>query len=477
MCWLRFSPRLDLTRSALPARICVLFFPKKIWYDCKRFRSCFLLETGSVRSTLFTALLDWYSKILSRASSRSASHERCDYFWLRTWRFYRNRLHFISIYSRRGEPIISNHLETVGCSEFRIRRLLWTPLQYRPEGAREEQLKSLYWICAELENVRYFRRKRLQLIMFVNIYLLFLTNTLIGLSVAANWCGTSWVDANRCSSNSCPGGVNRECPTGQRCFADISCPSNNNPSPVSPPSPSPPASPPSSETGAVISTYNFNTMFPSPDRLYSYEGFISAAATFPGFLTTGNLTVRCREAAAFFANIAHESCNLRCTVELNTANYDSYCDEQTAIENGFTSSCDKNGRRFQYYGRGPIQLSWNYNYKTAGDALGLDLLHDPGKVSTDSRTAWRTAIWFWMTSSGAGVYTPHIAMTTGRGFGETIRSINGALECGGKQPDKVAARVKFFRSFVEILGTTEGSGKLICWDLVYEGISQLQQYI
>ena len=281
-------------------------------------------------------------------------------------------------------------------------------------------------------------------------------------STVTRWCGKSWTDANRCYSNSCPGGVDRECPSGQRCYGGISCSSNSNPSPVSPPSPPSAANPSSSSTGAVVSKTHFDTMFPSRDRLYSYKGFISAAAAFSGFLSTGTMSVRRREAAAFFANIAHESCNLRCTVELNTANYNSYCNAQTATENGFTSSCDKNGQRFQYYGRGPIQLSWNFNYKAAGDALGLDLLHDPNKVSTDSRTAWRTAIWFWMTSSGAGAYTPHTAITTGRGFGETIRSINGALECNGKQPSKVAARVKHYRNFVEVLGTSVGLGNLNC---------------
>ena len=217
-----------------------------------------------------------------------------------------------------------------------------------------------------------------------------------------------------------------------------------------------------SSTGTVVTKTDFTKMFPNRARLYTYEGFTSAAATFPGFLTTGDTDVQRREAAAFFANIAHESCNLQCNAELERANYDNYCDAATATQNGFTASCDKDGKRFQYYGRGPIQLSWNYNYKEAGEALGLDLLHDPDKVSKDSRTAWRTAIWFWMTKSGAGSFTPHKAITGGRGFGETIRSINGALECGGKQPDKVAARVKFFRSFMKILGTTEGTGKLTC---------------
>lgn len=30
-----------------------------------------------------------------------------------------------------------------------------------------------------------------------------------------------------------------------------------------------------------------------------------------------------------------------------------------------------------YYGRGFVQLTWNYNYKKMGEVLGVDLLHNP----------------------------------------------------------------------------------------------------
>ncbi len=267
------------------------------------------------------------------------------------------------------------------------------------------------------------------------------------------WCGTSFADAGKCGK-SCPNGVDADCPGQERCFADVAC---------TPTTPTPRPSPASFFLlSCVVSRSQFNALFPTRNKLYTYKGFISAAATFPGFMTTGDFEVRRREAAAFFANIAHESCNLECTVELNTANYDNYCDARTATQNGFTATCDKNGRRFQYYGRGPIQLSWNFNYRAAGDALGLDLLHNPDLVATDSKTAWRTAIWFWMNSKGAGSFTPHNAITTGRGFGETIRSINGALECDGKEPAKVRSRVNNYLRFVKVLWTSVGPGKTEC---------------
>ncbi|WP_281248505.1 glycoside hydrolase family 19 protein [Stigmatella aurantiaca] len=40
------------------------------------------------------------------------------------------------------------------------------------------------------------------------------------------------------------------------------------------------------------------------------------------------------------------------------------------------------------------------------------------------------------------------------GFGQTIRSINGALECDGKNPAQVDSRVNNYNRFLQILGGT-----------------------
>ncbi|KAJ6740513.1 CHITINASE-RELATED [Salix purpurea] len=51
----------------------------------------------------------------------------------------------------------------------------------------------------------------------------------------------------------------------------------------------------------------------------------------------------------------------------------------------------------QYYGRGPIQLTHNYNYGLAGQAIGVDLINNPDLVATGPVISFKTAIWFWMT--------------------------------------------------------------------------------
>ncbi|KAL3765280.1 hypothetical protein ACHAW5_005690 [Stephanodiscus triporus] len=85
-----------------------------------------------------------------------------------------------------------------------------------------------------------------------------------------------------------------------------------------------------------------------------------------------------------------------------------------------------------FFGRGPIQLSWNYNYIDASAALGLGdaLCTNPDLVATDGQIAWGTAIWFWMANTGSTGITAHTAVTTGEGsFGGSLMTINGGLEC------------------------------------------------
>ncbi|MET9341426.1 glycoside hydrolase family 19 protein [Nonomuraea sp. NPDC003804] len=212
-----------------------------------------------------------------------------------------------------------------------------------------------------------------------------------------------------------------------------------------------PTDPPSS--GFVVTEAQFGQMFPSRNSFYSYSGLTSAMSAFPAFAATGSDTVRKQEAAAFLANVNHETGGLVHIVEQNTANYPHYCDAAKPY------GCPAG--QAAYYGRGPIQLSWNFNYKAAGDALGLNLLQDPWRVERESSVSWKTALWYWMTQNGPGTMTAHNAMVNGYGFGETIRSINGSLECNGGNPAQVQSRINAYQRFTQILGVPAG-GNLSC---------------
>ncbi|MFJ3925974.1 glycoside hydrolase family 19 protein [Streptomyces sp. NPDC090022] len=206
---------------------------------------------------------------------------------------------------------------------------------------------------------------------------------------------------------------------------------------------------PGGPSGFVVSEAQFDQMFPNRNPFYTYNGLVAALSAYPGFANTGDDTTKRREAAAFLANVSHETGGLVHIVEQNTANYPHYCDRNQPY------GCPAG--QAAYYGRGPIQLSWNFNYKAAGDALGLDLLGNPYLVERDPAVAMKTALWYWNTQNGPGTMTAHAAMVNGAGFGETIRSINGALECNGGNPAQVQSRIADYQRFTQMLGVSPGA--------------------
>ncbi|MGW0826602.1 glycoside hydrolase family 19 protein [Streptomyces sp. NPDC002845] len=197
---------------------------------------------------------------------------------------------------------------------------------------------------------------------------------------------------------------------------------------------------PTNPAAFVVSEAQSSQMFPNRNSFYTYSGLRAAMSAYPAFANTGSDTVKKREAAAFLANVSHETGGLVHIVEQNTANYPHYCDWNQPY------GCPAG--QAAYHGRGPIQLSWNFNYKAAGDALGIDLLNNPWLVQNDAAVAWKTALWYWNTQTGPGTMTGHNAMVGGAGFGQTIRSINGSLECDGRNPAQVQSRVNAYQRFV-----------------------------
>ncbi|MET8137431.1 glycoside hydrolase family 19 protein, partial [Streptomyces sp. NPDC005251] len=96
--------------------------------------------------------------------------------------------------------------------------------------------------------------------------------------------------------------------------------------------------------GFVVGEAQFNQMFPNRNSFYTYNGLKAALSSYPGFANSGSDTVRKQEAAAFLANVNHETGGLVYLVEQNTANYPTYCD--------WSQSYGCPAGQAAYYGRG-----------------------------------------------------------------------------------------------------------------------------
>ena len=101
------------------------------------------------------------------------------------------------------------------------------------------------------------------------------------------------------------------------------------------------------------------------------------------------------ELAHLVAQVAHETGNFRHLEELGSSRYfarkyDKQYNPRKARILGNVAAGD--GERFR--GRGFVHLTGRYNYKRAGEALGIDLVNRP-QLAADPRIAADIAIWFW----------------------------------------------------------------------------------
>jgi predicted chitinase len=137
-----------------------------------------------------------------------------------------------------------------------------------------------------------------------------------------------------------------------------------------------------------------------------HEKFLTKAAVEAG--------IKGEELAQFLAQTAHESHNFKSMIEYGGSNYfkkyepkfakdkksgKTIIDSKTKKPKNFnpkavTLGNDRPGDGERFKGRGYIQLTGKYNYKQAGNALGLDLVNKPELVEKPEVAA-KVAVWFW----------------------------------------------------------------------------------
>ncbi|XP_074284511.1 acidic endochitinase SP2-like [Silene latifolia] len=176
-------------------------------------------------------------------------------------------------------------------------------------------------------------------------------------------------------------------------------------------------------------------------NFYTRDAFLNALGNYPQFGTSGaNNDDNLREIAAFFAHVAHETGRF-CHIEENdgAATNDVFCD---ASNTQYTCVSGK-----KYYGRGPLQLTWNFNYGAAGQSIGFDGLNAPETVANDVVISFKTALWFWMNN---------VHSVLNQGFGASIRAINGGVECNGGNPSEVNDRIQLYQQYCGVFGVDPG---------------------
>jgi chitinase len=182
----------------------------------------------------------------------------------------------------------------------------------------------------------------------------------------------------------------------------------------------------------VVTEPIFNEMFKTPTSGMDHAALVQAVSTYGGAYGTGTLgsngdaLANKHEAAAFLAQIAHETGSL------------------TLLEEDCSTSCTTNDG---YHGRGVIQLTHKYNYETAQTAGPFPgIVATPSLVLSNKQFAFGVGIYFWMTyQSSKGICHDQI---NAQSFGGTTNIING-IECGGALQD---SRVALYQQFCAAFG-------------------------
>lgn len=284
----------------------------------------------------------------------------------------------------------------------------------------------------------------------------------------------------------------------------------------------------------LITKEDFETLFPQrankafahdiDGTYYTWENLVEASRYFPKFLNEGTKEDKYRELAALLGNKSHETGDGWAALGEKRWNYGlSYIVELSAL-GGKIKTQDDLYKAFvsgyiaaghadyppvegkSYHGRGPVQLSWNYNYGAMSEVLFGNksiLLENPNLIARIGLLGWASAIWFWMEPQGnkpsghdvmvgnvdltPDSYTPptsrdnrtvrtHSSQSKGTyadgkpisytdkpvpagaevGFGMTINIINGGLESNtGTIDNRHARRIGYFARYLDYFGTVK----------------------
>ena len=99
-----------------------------------------------------------------------------------------------------------------------------------------------------------------------------------------------------------------------------------------------------------------------------------------------------------------------------------------------------------YHGRGFIQLSHGYNYRDAGNGIGMgdELYYNPEIVSQNDEIGMKVSVWFWKRYVGTQNFM----------FGATTKKINGRVENGVNNVGQSKHRYQIYKVFADEIGVS-----------------------
>ncbi|CAN6829554.1 unnamed protein product, partial [Brassica oleracea var. botrytis] len=141
-----------------------------------------------------------------------------------------------------------------------------------------------------------------------------------------------------------------------------------------------------------------------------------------------------REIASFYAHVTHETGHFCYIKEIDGPSKDYYNENAT--------QCPCNPTK-GYFGRGPIQLSWNSNYRPAGTAI-TSLLNAPETVANDPVISFKTVL---------DQQSPTCSSS---------RLWCNNLECDGANGATVKGRVRCYTEYCRRLDVVDPGNNLTC---------------
>lgn len=210
------------------------------------------------------------------------------------------------------------------------------------------------------------------------------------------------------------------------------------------------------------------------DYLVSKYQLRTVICDYGSFLAVGSLNDRKRELAGFLANISHETGGGKVDGTIDELYSGLYFNEEVGfIGSSAIGYVQSTGTQYlpvagkSYHGRGPIQLSYNYNYGLCSDVIYGDssiLLNNPEKVCQDGVLGLMTGIWFWMTPQPpkpschqviTGIWDPvegENNVAYNGNFGLTIVIINNESGQSESGTGAVSRRARYYRAFCSKMG-------------------------